>query len=426
MSTSTSQTIAFGETVALQASPSKLHGFTSFLRQYHNMPVVHFAPEETLPSEALLFTLASPTGASGVIRTGDALVLLCGHQTVCIASDGHLVLKTKHHVDVLPHQFMFCADNIPMGIPLTKDHIVFLTRHNQKWAKISLPPQGYFWNLVENWDGNQLTVFTVCPVFSFQPTQPIVTAAIPVTSSPPNTAVDRPATLPRPSHYPTEIMLTIDDFGVTSAEYLKTVVDYLDQHHLPSLWFANGTAASQNPEGVKHVIRSQYAHIGIHTYTHANMGVIGVQAATKEVADCIHVMKTLHSECGQASWEPKFFRFPFLDDGSSQGTWVQAGLQGMLQMFGFQPSVVAQQTMPYSAHNIDVDGLFINDGPYKKQEKTDEEFDAFVKESFQQLGTSMPTLFLQRCVFGCHDQWKLLRLIQILHQSCQTKFLPIE
>lgn len=428
----------YGDTVLLKASPTKLPGFTSHVRQYGDMPVVHFVAETSAPAEALRFTLVSPDNSSGVIRTGDPVVLRCDQLTVSVLSDSRLVTKVKHPTSTSSDHFMFCADHLPTGVTLTEGQVLYLTKHLEPWSKVGLPSNGPFWNLVINWDALYPTVFSLSLVSPMPATQVDTISFLSssqwtldtVSGSSESTTSSPSATLPLiidpPTHAPKEIMLTIDDFGVTSEDYLKSVIDYLDTHQLPSLWFANGTAASHNPEAVKHVIRSRYAEIGIHTYTHANMGVLGVPAATKEIADCLRVMKALHSECGKPNWYPRFFRFPFLDDGGSQGPWVQAGLQGMLRTFGFQPSKIAQQTMPYTAHTIDVDGVFLNDGPFKEPSRSDTEFDAFLHRSFAELGTSMPTLFLRRCILGCHDHWKLLRLIRFLNETCHTVFLPIE
>lgn len=103
-----------------------------------------------------------------------------------------------------------------------------------------------------------------------------------------------------------EVVLTFDDGPWPNNT--RAVLDALDQHCVKATFFTIGKHALWHPEILKEVAQKGHT-VGIHTWSHANLGKAKPEKATEEIEKGLSAVKL-----SLGSAPAPFFRFPFLQD----------------------------------------------------------------------------------------------------------------
>ncbi len=106
-----------------------------------------------------------------------------------------------------------------------------------------------------------------------------------------------------------EVVLTFDD-GPVPGKTAK-VLAALERHCTKATFFMVGRMAANNPRLVKQVLARGHT-VGVHSYSHRNLGQTNAKAAIQDVHRAI---KAIHRAAGRTT--TAFFRFPYLSENRS-------------------------------------------------------------------------------------------------------------
>lgn len=158
------------------------------------------------------------------------------------------------------------------------------------------------------------------------------------------------------------IYLTIDD--APSADCINKL-DFLDQHGIRAVWFAEGRRMIEYPDAALDIIQRGHV-LANHSMTHPFFSQLSLEAAYDEISHTDAMLNQLYAQAGIAEW-PRYFRFPYGDKGDGRGgdvemTRLSVGqlrhntIQGYLRELGYtQP---AFEDITYAFYH---DGGFLQD-----------------------------------------------------------------
>jgi peptidoglycan/xylan/chitin deacetylase (PgdA/CDA1 family) len=121
------------------------------------------------------------------------------------------------------------------------------------------------------------------------------------------------------------IAFTFDDIpihsklppGETRVGIVKALAETLRRAGVPATGFINAGLADREPGSAAAMAawRDGGLPLGNHTWTHANLDTVGVEAFREEIA---HNEPVLEALMGRRDW--RWFRYPFLNEGKEPGT----------------------------------------------------------------------------------------------------------
>jgi len=107
--------------------------------------------------------------------------------------------------------------------------------------------------------------------------------------------------------------LTIDD---APSEKFLDKFNFLEEHDIPAIWFAQGNYMEQRPEMIIEAIQ-RGAIFGNHSYTHPAFSALTVDQCFAEIRATDAVLNDLHDRAGVPR-QHHFFRFPYGDKGKNE------------------------------------------------------------------------------------------------------------
>ncbi len=105
--------------------------------------------------------------------------------------------------------------------------------------------------------------------------------------------------------------LTIDD--APSTLFLDKL-DFLEEQGIKALWFCQGNFMEQRPEMMIRALKAGHL-LGNHSYSHPYFSELSVDQGCAEIRATDAILAELHDQAG-VPWTHKYFRFPYLDNGS--------------------------------------------------------------------------------------------------------------
>jgi peptidoglycan/xylan/chitin deacetylase (PgdA/CDA1 family) len=133
--------------------------------------------------------------------------------------------------------------------------------------------------------------------------------------------------------------LTIDD-GPTR----KTVeqIDYLDSREIKAIWTCGGEFLERFGDKMVYAIRRGHV-VGNHGYDHPNFSKISLEEAREQIEKTDRLIEGVYEKAGVRR-PSKIFRFPFLDNGDTEGAYEKVdwsnehvrALQEILRDLGYR------------------------------------------------------------------------------------------
>ncbi len=105
--------------------------------------------------------------------------------------------------------------------------------------------------------------------------------------------------------------LTIDD--APSTLFLDKL-DFLEEQGIKALWFCQGNFMEQRPEMMIRALKVGHL-LGNHSYSHPYFSELNVDQGCAEIRATDAILTELYDRAG-VPWTYKYFRFPYLDNGS--------------------------------------------------------------------------------------------------------------
>ncbi|MGI9351313.1 MAG: polysaccharide deacetylase family protein [Rhizobiaceae bacterium] len=118
-----------------------------------------------------------------------------------------------------------------------------------------------------------------------------------------------------------EVVLTFDDGPIPSTT--SKVLHELDRHCAKATFFMVGQMAKNNPKLVRRVLKKGHT-VGIHSYSHRDLGKTNAKTAILEVDRSI---KAIHAAAGKNV--SAFFRFPYLSENQSVNGFLRKNSYGV-------------------------------------------------------------------------------------------------
>ena len=148
--------------------------------------------------------------------------------------------------------------------------------------------------------------------------------------------------------------LTIDDFP--SIDWQQKI-DFLFSKQIPAVLFSEGRHLAARPEAALYALDRGFV-LGNHTYTHPGFSQLTVDECIGEIKRCDDLLAGLYAQAG-VTWTHKYFRFPYMDDGSGGDRWKmpipnteegrarQNAIQTALRDMGYTPPTLKGVTYAY-------------------------------------------------------------------------------
>lgn len=106
--------------------------------------------------------------------------------------------------------------------------------------------------------------------------------------------------------------LTFDD---GPSEHTRIKLDYLQERGINAIWFCLGENLKQYTNEAVYAVQQGHV-LGNHSYNHPKFSELGWQEAREQIERTDQWLQEVYSQAG-VEWIVKTFRFPYLDDGSS-------------------------------------------------------------------------------------------------------------
>lgn len=379
--------IKHGDTIVLRGSPLYIKGFTSYVKMYANWLVIHWANEKNRPNDALEFIVGDKKKIGQPILTGEPVNLISvdGKGPVLNSEMIYQQEKWSQH-SVNKFKIVFSCDGIKDGTKVYYSNPYWIAFEHSfiKWGV-----ENGMYNLVEKYGSKPI-------VFMMEKIEKIINSGGDGISLYTPNFLSNPN--PKNTPLPKKVYYTIDD---SCSEYTGDIVEYVDKHSLPVIWFINGlhSCSPHNFESLKKICASPNCTVAIHTWDHANMAKMPIYKMSQQIAMTIALVERAHTEIGK-KWEGlRLFRYPFTDDGMSQGNDKYEEMQQVLETFRFNRHEDIQKSI--FGRGVHISGLFIEDGLYKTSSK--EEFEKHLDERFRFFNSTFNIMFKDTLVFGTHD-----------------------
>lgn len=108
------------------------------------------------------------------------------------------------------------------------------------------------------------------------------------------------------------IYLTIDDTPSTDC---INKLDFLDQHNIKAVWFAEGRRIDALFESAVEILKRGHI-LGNHSYSHPHFSEISVETCCEEITITDKIMERVYA-AANVEWTHRYFRFPYGDKGNS-------------------------------------------------------------------------------------------------------------
>jgi peptidoglycan/xylan/chitin deacetylase (PgdA/CDA1 family) len=164
--------------------------------------------------------------------------------------------------------------------------------------------------------------------------------------------------------------LTIDD--APSSQFLEKLA-FLNELGIKAIWFCQGNFMEARPAMMIHALQTGHV-LGNHSYSHPHFSDLTIDQGRAEIRATDAILHELYAAAG-VPWTRKYFRFPYLDNGSGSSVMEQlldgvapktpervAALQAYLGQLKYeQPrfeSINYPQYTDYVSNCVDVFGTY--------------------------------------------------------------------
>lgn len=106
------------------------------------------------------------------------------------------------------------------------------------------------------------------------------------------------------------LYLTIDD---APSEDCIHKLDFLDEHDIKAIWFAEGRYLEARPDIASEMIKRGHI-LGNHAFSHPYFSDISIDNCITEIEKTDKLLRQIYDQAG-VEWTHRYFRFPFGDKG---------------------------------------------------------------------------------------------------------------
>jgi hypothetical protein len=214
--------------------------------------------------------------------------------------------------------------------------------------------------------------------------------------------------------------LTIDD---SCTIYTSDIVDYITENRIPTIFFIHGEQCSRQPLLLQKIIKSPYATVGVHTWTHKKMSSTGgcintiygqlcdlnMEQSKEEINKSIELINNNHEIVGKEWTGRKFFRYPMLMTVLEMESFLRST---------FDPIPTDLKT-GIAPENYSMRGIFMGGDGFSAMELlNDQQYISHAKGGSGNIQIFNTTYMLKpSIVIGLHDNKHTITHIKMLQKS---------